>query len=100
MRVVGIREQTIPISRYSDPQIPFALGLGGSESNPHNFQPFGGFADGARVGGGFVRLPEAPGIGFETRSALYNVSRSLTWERRNEQVLKESKYDFVRSGKG
>ena len=54
-----------------------ALGLGGSESNPHNFQPFGGFADGARVEDGSVHLPEAPGIGFETRSSLYNVFRSL-----------------------
>ncbi|HKQ75005.1 MAG TPA: enolase C-terminal domain-like protein [Blastocatellia bacterium] len=55
-----------------------ALGLGGSESNPHNFQPFGGFADGAKVENGSVRLPEAPGIGFETRSSLYNVFRSLS----------------------
>jgi L-alanine-DL-glutamate epimerase-like enolase superfamily enzyme len=54
-----------------------ALGLGGCESNPHNFQPFGGFADGAKVEDGSVHLPEAPGIGFETRSSLYNVFRSL-----------------------
>src|SRR5262245_24586225 len=54
-----------------------ALRLGGSESNPHNFQPFGGFGDGAVVEDGSVHLPEAPGIGFETRSSLYNVFRSL-----------------------
>jgi len=54
-----------------------ALGLGGCESNPHNFQPFGGFADGAKVEDGSVHIPEAPGIGFETRSSLYNVFRSL-----------------------
>ncbi len=35
-----------------------ALGLGGSESNPHNFQPFGGFADEACVEDGRVR-PQA-----------------------------------------
>lgn len=54
-----------------------ALGLGGSESNPHNFQPFGGFADGAKVEDGQVNPPEAPGIGFETRSSLHNVFRML-----------------------
>jgi L-alanine-DL-glutamate epimerase-like enolase superfamily enzyme len=53
-----------------------ALGLGGCESNPHNFQPFGGFADGATVENGSIQPPEAPGIGFETRSSLYNVFRS------------------------
>lgn len=54
-----------------------ALGLGGSESNPHNFQPFGGFADGAAVEDGFIHPPEAPGIGFEMRSRLYELFRSL-----------------------
>jgi len=54
-----------------------ALGLGGCESNPHSFQPFGGFADGAVIEDGSILPPEAPGIGFETRSALRNVFRSL-----------------------
>jgi L-alanine-DL-glutamate epimerase-like enolase superfamily enzyme len=53
------------------------LGLGGSEANPFNFQPFGGFADGAAVEDGCVHPPEAPGIGFETRSRLQGVLRSL-----------------------
>jgi D(-)-tartrate dehydratase len=53
------------------------LGLGDSEANPFNFQPFGGFADDAVVEGGRVYPPEAPGIGFETRSRLYKVFRSL-----------------------
>lgn len=53
------------------------LGLGGSESNPHNFQPFGGFGDGDKVEAGAVRPPETPGIGFESRSRLYKVFRSL-----------------------
>ena len=53
------------------------LGLGGCESNPHSFQPFGGFADGAVIEDGSILPPEAPGIGFETRSALRNVFRSL-----------------------
>jgi L-alanine-DL-glutamate epimerase-like enolase superfamily enzyme len=54
-----------------------ALGLGGSEANPHSFQPFGGFADGAVVADGCMHPPEAPGIGFETRSRLHNVFRTL-----------------------
>jgi L-alanine-DL-glutamate epimerase-like enolase superfamily enzyme len=54
-----------------------ALGLGGSEANPHNFQPFGGFADDTVVEEGTVRLPDASGIGFETRSDLIALFRSL-----------------------
>jgi D(-)-tartrate dehydratase len=54
-----------------------ALGLGGSEANPHNFQPFGGFGDGVAVKTGAINPPEAPGIGFETRSRLYKIFRSL-----------------------
>jgi len=54
-----------------------ALGLGGSEANPHNFQPFGGFADGAIVEDGRMRPPEAPGIGFEMQPQLHDLFRSL-----------------------
>jgi L-alanine-DL-glutamate epimerase-like enolase superfamily enzyme len=54
-----------------------ALGLGGSESNPHNFQPFGGFSDGATVKDGSIQPPETPGIGFETRSPLHRLFHSL-----------------------
>jgi L-alanine-DL-glutamate epimerase-like enolase superfamily enzyme len=53
------------------------LGLGGSEANPHNFQPFGGFSDDTVVEDGHVRPPDAPGIGFETRSELLGLFRSL-----------------------
>ena len=54
-----------------------ALGLGGGEANPHNFQPLGGFADDTAIVGGHARPPDAPGIGFETRSALNDLFRSL-----------------------
>jgi L-alanine-DL-glutamate epimerase-like enolase superfamily enzyme len=57
--------------------IAAALGLGGSEANPDNFQPFGGFSDDTVVDNGSVRPPEAPGVGFETRKALYALFRSL-----------------------
>jgi L-alanine-DL-glutamate epimerase-like enolase superfamily enzyme len=42
------------------------LHLGGNESYPGVFQPFGGFADGIAVEDGYVALRDAPGIGFET----------------------------------
>ncbi len=54
------------------------LGLGGNESYPGVFQPFGGFADTIPVESGYVRPSEAPGIGFEEKAALYKVFRSLT----------------------
>jgi L-alanine-DL-glutamate epimerase-like enolase superfamily enzyme len=53
------------------------LGLGGNESYPGVFQPFGGFADGIAVEDGYVRLPESPGVGFEEKADLYEVMREL-----------------------
>ncbi|HET6625934.1 MAG TPA: enolase C-terminal domain-like protein [Nocardioidaceae bacterium] len=47
-----------------------AFGLGGCESYPQVFWPFGGFADETPVINGQVRLPDAPGIGIEHKSAL------------------------------
>ncbi len=54
-----------------------ALGLGGCEANPHNFQPFGGFADHTWIENGHARPPDAPGIGFEARGALVDLLRTL-----------------------
>jgi L-alanine-DL-glutamate epimerase-like enolase superfamily enzyme len=53
------------------------LGLGGNESYPGIFQPFGGFADDIPVVDGYVTLPDAPGIGFEEKAALSAVMREL-----------------------
>ena len=53
------------------------LGLGGNESYPGIFQPFGGFADGIRVEDGAVRLPSSPGIGFEEKAPLIALMREL-----------------------
>lgn len=53
------------------------LHLGGNESYPDLFQPFGGFADGVEVVEGKVRLPDVPGIGFEAKRSLYAVMREL-----------------------
>ena len=57
--------------------IAAGLGLGGNESYPGIFQPFGGFADGIPVENSYVGLPEIPGIGFEAKSALFRVMNDL-----------------------
>src|SRR5829696_9040789 len=53
------------------------LGLGGNESYPGIFQPFGGFADTIPVENGYVTLPDAPGIGFEEKANLWVIMREL-----------------------
>jgi L-alanine-DL-glutamate epimerase-like enolase superfamily enzyme len=57
--------------------IAAGLGLGGNESYPGIFQPFGGFADGIPVENSYVRLPVIPGIGFEAKNELYRVMKAL-----------------------
>jgi L-alanine-DL-glutamate epimerase-like enolase superfamily enzyme len=57
--------------------IAAGLGLGGNESYPDVFQPYGGFPDGTKVVDSIVTLPELPGIGFEGKSDLYSVMREL-----------------------
>ncbi|MCT7376749.1 mandelate racemase/muconate lactonizing enzyme family protein [Chelativorans salis] len=58
--------------------IAAGLKLGGNESYPEVFAPFGGFADNIRVENGHVGLPQAPGIGFEQKSALIRTMRTAT----------------------
>ena len=50
--------------------IAAGLQIGGNESYPGVFQPFGGFGDGVEVCDGALRLPEVPGIGLELKSAM------------------------------
>jgi L-alanine-DL-glutamate epimerase-like enolase superfamily enzyme len=57
--------------------IAAGLGLGGNESYPDLFQPFGGFPDGVWVEQGHVTMPELPGIGFEGKAELIAVMREL-----------------------
>ncbi|MGF3024887.1 mandelate racemase/muconate lactonizing enzyme family protein [Methylobacterium aquaticum] len=57
--------------------IAVGLGLGGNESYPDVFAPFGGFADAVPVADSRVAMPDVPGIGFEAKSALYAVMRPL-----------------------
>ncbi len=58
--------------------IAAGLHLGGNESYPGIFQPFGGFADNFPVENGYVRLPTTPGIGFEQKSELYKLMKSIS----------------------
>ncbi len=58
--------------------IAAGLGLGGNESYPDLFQPFGGFPDDVRVEGGHVTLPPLPGIGFEGKSDLHTIMAELS----------------------
>jgi L-alanine-DL-glutamate epimerase-like enolase superfamily enzyme len=57
--------------------IAAGLGLGGNESYPGIFQPFGGFADGIPVENSYVKCPEIPGIGFESKKELFKVMQAL-----------------------
>jgi len=57
--------------------IAAGLGLGGNESYPDLFQPFGGFPDGVPVEEGHVVLPELPGIGFEGKADLFREMQAL-----------------------
>ncbi|WYX30892.1 mandelate racemase/muconate lactonizing enzyme family protein [Achromobacter denitrificans] len=57
--------------------IAAGLGLGGNESYPDLFQPFGGFPDGVKVRDGYVDLPPLPGIGFEGKADLIAEMRRL-----------------------
>mgnify|MGYP005690779379 FL=1 len=57
--------------------IAAGLGLGGNESYPDLFQPYGGFPDGVKVEKSFVTLPEITGIGFEGKSDLFSIMKQM-----------------------
>ncbi|MDB5854370.1 MAG: mandelate racemase, partial [Herminiimonas sp.] len=58
--------------------IAAGLGLGGNESYPDLFQPFGGFPDGVKVEQGHITMPDLPGIGFEGKANLISEMRNLS----------------------
>jgi len=58
--------------------IAAGLHLGGNESYPDLFQPYGGFPDGVEVKDSIVTLPELPGIGFEGKTDLFAEMRALS----------------------
>jgi L-alanine-DL-glutamate epimerase-like enolase superfamily enzyme len=85
LRILDVIEQSGWSSRRVVPHgghqmslnIAAGLHLGGNESYPDVFQPFGGFADDIAVEDGRVRLPDIAGIGFEAKSDLYALMQTL-----------------------
>jgi L-alanine-DL-glutamate epimerase-like enolase superfamily enzyme len=57
--------------------IAAGLHLGGNESYPDVFKPFCGFADTIEVKDGYVGLPDLPGVGFEAKSELFSVMKTV-----------------------
>jgi L-alanine-DL-glutamate epimerase-like enolase superfamily enzyme len=57
--------------------IAVGLGLGGNESYPQVFAPFGGFADNTPVNDSRIKMPDVPGVGFEAKNELYQVMKQL-----------------------
>lgn len=57
--------------------IAAGLHLGGNESYPDVFKPFGGFADNVAVENSMVGLPDNPGVGFEAKADLYATLKLL-----------------------
>ncbi len=53
------------------------LGLGGTESYPFVFQPYGGFADNTVIEGGYAQLHQEPGLGMELKSKMFAQMRQL-----------------------
>lgn len=53
------------------------LQMGGSESYPGVFQPYGGFADNLPIVDGYATLPEEPGLGVELKPKMYTEIRRL-----------------------
>ncbi len=73
------RRQCVP---HGDHQfalsIAAGLGLGGNESYPDVFQPFGGFADTEAVIDGYVTFPSRrPGSDLKTKANLWAVMQPL-----------------------
>jgi L-alanine-DL-glutamate epimerase-like enolase superfamily enzyme len=58
--------------------IAAGLGLGGNESYPDLFQPYGGYPDGVEVQEGYITMPELTGIGFEGKFDLYREMQALS----------------------
>jgi L-alanine-DL-glutamate epimerase-like enolase superfamily enzyme len=57
--------------------IAVGLGLGGNESYPQVFAPFGGFADDTPIQDSRVKMPDIPGVGFEAKNDLYAVMKPM-----------------------
>lgn len=79
MKALGWSSRRVVPHRGHQMSLNIAAGLhlGGNESYPDVFQPFGGFADDIAVEDGYVGLPDIPGVGFEKKAELFTVFRQL-----------------------
>jgi L-alanine-DL-glutamate epimerase-like enolase superfamily enzyme len=72
------RRQQIP---HGGHQLGFNMAagmqLGGSETYPLVFQPWGGFADDVDIVDGYARPHDTPGIGIELKSKIYQQLKEL-----------------------
>ncbi len=57
--------------------IAAGLQIGGTESYPAVFQPYGGFADDIPIENGTTRVHDTPGIGVELKSEMFSELRRL-----------------------
>ena len=65
------RPRTVPHGGHQlGLHMAIGLGLGGTESYPGVFQPYGGFADNVVITDGITGPSEAPGLGIETRAKM------------------------------
>lgn len=65
------RRQAVPHGGHLiNLHVVVGLGLGGCECYPGVFQPFGGYPEACMLGGGAVRVTDAPGFGLEQKDDL------------------------------
>lgn len=57
--------------------IAAGLHLGGTELYPGVFKPIGGFSDDTEVVDGYVKAPQAPGLGVEEKADLWSVLKDV-----------------------
>ncbi len=70
-RMGWTRRRTVPHGGHQlGLNMACGLQLGGSESYPGVFQPYGGFADGIVIEDGYTTLHQTPGIGMELRTEM------------------------------
>lgn len=57
------------------------LRLGGTESYPGVFRPYGGFADNAHIENGMIKPPAEPGLGVEAKTEMFaDLRRNLGFD--------------------
>jgi L-alanine-DL-glutamate epimerase-like enolase superfamily enzyme len=73
------RQQAFPHGGHlMNLHIAVGLGLGGCESYPGVFQPFGGYSPGCVLSEGRITPTDAPGFGLEQKPGLAELITALT----------------------